>query len=339
MAIGTSLPVGQRLYAIGGRQRGLRHLGAGVDWYEYQNGLVVELDAGTGQAIRHLEYTSPPDVCPDEDATILFKSGSLRDDKLYLCTQTEVIVYRVPSFEQIAYLSLPLFNDLHHVVPTDAGTVVIANTGLDMVMEASLDGDVIQTWNVLGDDPWGRFSPDVDYRKVKTTKPHLAHPNYVFLVHDEIWATRFELRDAICLTNPSKRIDIGLERVHDGFVHNDRVYFTTVDGHFVIADPERCVVEEVIDLTEMSPEGVQLGWCRSVHVDGDYAWIGFSRIRPTKFRENVGWAMRGFKRDFGTHLALYDLNRRERVAEIMLEPFGLNAIFSVCPRPIDVVSE
>jgi hypothetical protein len=301
-----------------------------VDWYEYESGLVVELDVATGRAATQVEYVSPPEVCPDEDATILFKSGTLRGDELFLCTQTEVIVYRVPSFERIAYLSLPIFNDLHHVVPTNRGTVAIANTGLDMVIEASMDGDVLRMWNVLDEDPWQRFARHVDYRKVRTTKPHLAHPNYVFLVGDDVWTTRFEQRDAICLTDPGKRINIGLERVHDGFVHEGRVYFTTVDGRLVIADPDRCVIDEVIDLTELSPDGVLLGWCRSLHVDGDYAWVGFSRIRPTKFRENVGWALRGFKRDFGTHLALYDLKHRRRVAEIALEPLGLNAIFSVC---------
>ena len=137
----------------------------------------------------------------------------------------------------------------------------------------------------------------------------------MFLVGDDVWATRFEQRDAICLTSPGRRIPIGIERVHDGIMHEGRVYFTTVDGHVVIADPSRCVVQEVIDLNEMNKADVQLGWCRSVAVDGDRIWVGFSRIRPTKFRENVGFVLRGFKRDFGTHVACYDLKQarmRER---------------------------
>ncbi|MGZ5379881.1 MAG: hypothetical protein ACXWD8_18375 [Mycobacterium sp.] len=325
------------LYAVGGRQREFRPLTAGEDWYEYQNGVVLDVDVAAGTARLALEYTSPPEVCPTEGATILFKSGSVSDDRIYLCTQTEVLVYRIPEFEPIAYVSLPVFNDLHHVVPTRHDTMVIANAGLDMVLEVTMDGTIVRQWNVLGRDPWDRFSPDVDYRRVRTTKPHLSHPNYVFLVGDDIWATRFEQRDAVCLTKPGRRIDIGIERVHDGLPFQDRVYFTTVDGHLVVADPERCIVEEVVDLNSMSPSEVRLGWCRSLLVEEDCLWVGFSRIRPTKFRENVGWALRGFKRDLGTHISGYDLRRRERVAEILLEPFGLNAIFAI-HRGIPVTS-
>lgn len=322
---------GTTLLVIGGRQRELRPLSAGEDWYEYQNGVIVEVDVASGAAARSIEYESPREARPDEDATILFKSGTVLDDTLYVCTQTEVISYGLPEFEQTGYISLPMFNDLHHVAPTGWGTLVVADTGLDMVVELSKSGEVLHLWNTLGEDPWARFSPDVDYRKVRTTKPHRSHPNYVFVLGDEIWTTRFEQRDAICVNRPGKRIDIEIERVHDGVMSNGKLYFTTVDGHIVVADPERCEVSEVIDLTEMSPENVQLGWCRSLHVRDDMAWVGFSRIRPTKFRENVGWALRGFKRDFGTHVARYDLKKRERLETLLVEPFGVNAVFGVIP--------
>jgi hypothetical protein len=319
----------KHLYIVGGQQRELRPLSANEDWYEYQKAIVLDLDIEAKSAKTAVEYLSPPDAAPEQSATILFKSGSVREDRLYVCTQTEVLTYALPAFERVGYISLPIFNDLHHVLPTPRGTLLIADTGLDMVLEVSPEGEVLTKWNVLGEDPWARFSPDVDYRRIRTTKPHLAHPNFVFLVGEDVWATRFEQRDAICLTSPGRRIDIGIERVHDGIMHNDRVYFTTVDGHVVIADPSRCVVEEVIDLTKMSPADVQLGWCRSIAVDGSNIWVGFSRIRPTKFRENVGWVLRGFKRDFGTHVACYNLATRTCTAEILVEPFGMSAIFGI----------
>jgi hypothetical protein len=304
-------------------------MSASDDWYEYQKAIVLDLDVTARTATTAVEYTSPAEACPDEGATILFKSGSILGDRLFVCTQTEVLIYRLPAFERIGYISLPMFNDLHHVLPTPQGTLLVADTGLDMVLEISMEGRVIHQWNVLGEDPWARFSPDTDYRRVRTTKPHRAHPNHVFLVGSDVWATRFEQRDAICLTSPGRRIDIGIERVHDGVMHEGRVYFTTVDGHVVIADPSRCAVQEVIDLREMSAGDVQLGWCRSVAVDGDRIWVGFSRIRPTKFRENVGFVLRGFKRDFGTHVACYDLRRRECLSEIAVEPFGMSAVFGI----------
>jgi hypothetical protein len=322
------------LYVAGGQQRSLRPLTAGLDgWYEYQKGVIIELDTSTGKGSVMVEYVSPPEARPVEDPAILFKSGTIVGDLLYLTTQTEVVVYRVPSFERVAYVSLPLFNDVHHVKPTPEGNLLIANTGLDMVVEATTSGDVVRLWNVLGEDPWQRFSRETDYRLVKTTKPHLAHPNHVFHIGDEPWATRFEQRDAISLLDPSRRIDIGLERVHDGVVNDGRVYFTTVNGQVAIADIASLKVIEVIDLTASHPDDMLLGWARGMLIDGDYLWVGFSRIRPTKIRENVGWVLRGLKRDFGTHVGCYDLRNRQSVAQVNVEPYGLSAIFGIFPAP------
>ena len=328
----TTMPAGRSLYVIGGQQRSLRPVAAALqDWYEYQKGVILELDTRTGHARVVLEYVTPPDVCPPEAPAILFKSGTLVGDRLYLCTQTEVLVYRVPSFERVAYITLPLFNDVHHVRPTPHGTLLIANTGLDMVVEAAMHGEIVRVWNVLGEDPWARFSQGTDYRLIPTTKPHLAHPNHVFYIGDEPWATRFQQKDAISLVDSGRRIDISLERVHDGVVHDGRVYFTTVNGRVAIADTETLKVIDVVDLTTMHPDDMLLGWTRGIFIDGNHIWVGFSRIRPTKFRENLGWVLRGLKRDFGTHVGCYDLRSRNVVSQSRVEDFGLSAIFGVFP--------
>jgi hypothetical protein len=321
-----------RVYVVGGQQRTLRGLTADMDsWYEYQRGLILELDTTSGASSVVVDYVSPADVCPPKAPAILFKSGTLVGDLLYVTTQTEVMAFRVPSFERVLYVSLPMFNDVHHVRPTPRGTLLIANTGLDTVVETTVDGKVVEIWNVLGDDPWARFDPDTDYRLIPTTKPHLAHPNHVFYIGDEPWATRFQQRDAISLLDPSRRIDIGLERIHDGVVHDGHVYFTTVDGKVAIADTSSLRIVEVIDLTKSHPPDMLLGWARSVLVDGGHLWVGFSRIRPTKIRENVGWVMRGLKRDFGTHVGLYELSSGRSVAQFNVESAGLSAIFGIFP--------
>jgi hypothetical protein len=327
-------PVADVLYVAGGQQRSQRGLRDGVDgWYEYQKGLVLEVDTSSGDAQVRVDYVTPSEACPPEEPAILFKSGTLVGDKLYLCTQTEVLVFEVPSFKQLTYISLPFFNDVHHVRPTPDGNLLIANTGLDMVVETTWSGDVVQIWNVLGEDPWARFSRETDYRRIKTTKPHLAHPNHVFHIGDEPWATRFEQRDAVSLVDPSRRIEIGLERVHDGVVHGSNVYFTTVDGHVAIADTTSLRVIEVVDLTRAHPPEMLLGWARGLLVEDGRMWVGFSRIRPTKIRENVGWVLRGLKRDFGTHVGCYDLATGESLAQIPVEPFGLSAVFGIYRAP------
>jgi hypothetical protein len=324
----------RRLYVAGGQQRTLRSMAdAGQHWYDYQKGLILDVDTASRSAQVPVEYVSPPDACAADTPAILFKSGTLAGDTLYLATQTEVLVYSLPDFGLRAYVSLPMFNDVHHVRPTPDGNLLVANTGLDTVVELTLEGEVLRLWNVLGQDPWERFSPDTDYRLVKTTKPHLAHPNYVFYIGDEPWATRFEQRDAVSLLDPDRRIDIGLERIHDGYVHDGRVYFTTVNGMVAIADTQSLAIIEVIDLNELHPPDMLLGWARGVLVEGDELWVGFSRIRPTKFRENVGWVLRGLKRDFGTHIGCYSLSTRRSLGQIALEEFGLSAVFGIYPVP------
>ena len=57
--------------------------------------------------------------------------------------------------------------------------------------------------------------------------------------------------------------------------------------------------------------------------------MGFSRIRPTKFREAVSWVRQGLHRLMPTHIACYDLKQRKKLYEMDLEPFGLNAVFSI----------
>lgn len=323
------------LYVVGGQQRSPRSvLNDDQNWYEYQKGIILQVDLETQAVETRVKYVSPPEVCANGDA-VLFKAGTLCNNNLYVCTQTEVLTYTVPNFTQVGYVSLPSFNDVHHVRPTPEGNLLIANSGLEMVLEVTPDGQVLREWNVLGEDPWARFSKKIDYRKGVSTKPHKAHPNYVFYVGEDVWATRFEQRDAICLTRPERRIHIGTERVHDGVVYGDFIYFTTVNGNVVIVNSSTLKTEEVVDLNTMSEEGTLLGWCRSVFLDKERAWIGFSRIRPTKFRDTLSWVRLGFNRSLPTHIACYDLQRKRHLTDIDLEAHGLNAVFSIFPGGLD----
>ncbi|MEZ5286676.1 MAG: hypothetical protein R2712_18085 [Vicinamibacterales bacterium] len=327
------------LYITGGQQRSYVETD---EWRQYGRGLIVRVDSDSGEGSVCASYVSPPEVCPDTEPSISFKSGSLVGNRLYVCTSTEVLVYDVPSFEVVQYISLPAFNDLHHVRPRCSGTLLLANTGLDMVIEITPEGEVVREWNVLGREPWAHFSPHVDYRKVPTTKPHKAHPNHVFVIDGKVWVTRFNQRDAVCLNGDDgrhaiddDRLAIDVQRPHDGSPHGDFVYFTTVDGHVVVVNAKTRQTEDIIDLNEPDGQGTALGWCRGLGLlTPTLAWIGFSRFRPTKFMENVSWIKSGFRRRRKpTHIALYDLARRERVREIELESLGLHTVFSVISGP------
>ena len=322
------------LLITGGEQRSRRGLGAGTRrWYRYRRAhlIGVDLAADGGPATTTLlSYESPPEVTADEDPAVLFKQGHRADGQLLLTTPTEVLLLEYPTLRRSGYVSLPSFHDVHHVRPTARGTLLVVNTGLDQLIEVTTTGEVVARHHVVTDDPWGgRFSPEADYRRHASTKPYQAHPNHVFLIGDETWVTRFELKDAVSIDDRSRRIDIGVERVHDGLVVGDHVYFTAVDGHVVIADTASLQVVEVIDLNAISDDGI-LGWCRGIHVVGDEAWVGFSRLRPTAFRENVAWVREGFRRSLGTHIARYDLRRRVLCERVPLEDSTpLNAVFSI----------
>jgi hypothetical protein len=324
------------LYLLGGRQRKslFKHE---EEQRLYETALILRLNTSDGTISSEVEYKSPPQARASEESSNVFKSATLVGNTLYTCTSTEVLIFEVPSFKRIGYVSLPCFNDLHHVAPTHDGNLLVANTGLDMVVKFTREGQVLAEMSVLGEDPWSRFSRDVDYRKVETTKPHHSHPNAVFELGEEVWVTRLSQKDAICLTSPGKRINIEVQRPHDGLVRGDRIYFTTVDGRVVIANRHTLEVDRIVDLNEIQKVRNQndevLGWCRGIlPIDERRVWVGFTRVRKTKFTENVLWIKHAFKeKERPTHIALYDIDEGNCLQEIDIERYGMNVIFGIYP--------
>ena len=323
-----------KIYLTGGRLRStiFRKL---EEWQSTDQACVAELDTETNRSRACVEYISPNEACPDELPAILFKSASIQGNALYACTSTEVLVFEVPSFRRLHYVSLPCFNDLHHVCPTPRGTLLVVSTGLDLVVEVTTSGELVREWSVIAEDTWSRFSRQTDYRKVPTTKPHRSHPNHTFELNGEVWVTRLQQRDAICLTAPGPRIDIAVQRPHDGYLFGDKIYFTTVDGHIVIASQKTLQVERVVDLNAISQSGQTLGWCRGVlPLDERRLWVGFTRVRPTKFIENVSWIKHGAQYlHRASHIALYDIEANKCVNEIEIEPHGIGVLFSLLAAP------
>lgn len=323
-----------KFYVAGGRQRG--DVFRRKEWQHYEAALIYEFDADTGACVKRVEYVSPPEAIPSEEApSIVFKAGTTEGGRFYACTQTEVLVYRLPDFVLERYVSLPVFNDVHHVRPRANGNLLVVSTGLDTVFEVDPEDRVVAEYGVLGQDPWARFDRGIDYRKVPTTKPHAAHPNYAFEVDGEIWATRFEQRDAVCLTKPQPGFEVGVERVHDGFVFGRKVFLTSVNGHVAVGNLDRGRLESIVDLQRVTGMELALGWTRGLcALSEQVVVVGFSRLRPTKFRENVRWVkhqfgMRAFKGDLPSRIGAFDLAAERLLWEVNVEKDGLNAIFSV----------
>jgi len=321
-----------RLYVLGGRQR--KSVPKYVrEWNLYEAALILEIDTGSGAVRTCVEYKSPPEVRAGENSSVVFKAGTLVGNTLYACTSTEVLIFKLPEFHIIRYVSLPCFNDLHHVTPTSEGALLVANTGLDMVVKVSSRGERAGEWSVLAEPPWSRFSDTTDYRKVASTKPHKSHPNFIFELNDEIWVTRARQRDAVCLHDSGRRIDIAVQFPHDGLVSGERIYFTLVDGRVVVVNSRSLQVEEVIDLKKIDGQGALLGWCRGLlPLDDRNLWVGFSHIRKTWFEENILWVKNVFQdgmREKPTHVALYDLVEKRCIQEIDVEAHGMKVLFSI----------
>ena len=148
-----------KLYVLGGRQRkvGIKPPTYQDEWYLYEAALVLEVDTNTGAARTCVDYETPREARAGEQKAGNFHSGALIGDILYTCTMTEVLAYRVPSFRQVGHISLPFFNDLHHVTLSRDGNLLVVSTGLDMVFKITPQGEKLAEWCVFDEKPWSRF--------------------------------------------------------------------------------------------------------------------------------------------------------------------------------------
>lgn len=322
-----------KLFVSGGKQR-TQTLGV-KEWSQFEQGVVLMLDAESGELLERHDYSTPAQYLPDSgNPSVLFKSASLVGNRYYACTQTEVIVYELPDFTISAHISLPCFNDVHHVTPTERASLLVVSTGLDLVVEINLSGDIINEWYTFEDANLNRYSKSEDYRKILSTKPHISHPNFVFEYNEAIWVTRFEQKDAICLTGPGK-IHIGNANPHDGHVKGHNVYFTTVDGHIVQANLDSRKIERIINIQDYFDGSKSLGWCRGLApVDKNQFIVGFSRIRASSLHSNLMWAKKWLDQgdqiqSLPTRLVCLNTAQKNLNWQLDLEPHGLNAIFSI----------
>lgn len=69
-------------------------------------------------------------------------------------------------------------------------------------------------------------------------------------------------------------------------------------------------------------------------LDERYAVVGFSRLRPTKLRENLRWIKHRFGAratpgNLPARIVLFDLEREAIEWEFNIENHGMNAVFSI----------
>lgn len=324
-----------KLIAVGGKNRDAAH--AREEWARHECGIIAEVDLTTGELRKVAEYHGRPEHMPDEaEASVIFKAATLQDDRLIACTTTAIVEFDVNTWAVTREMSHPWFNDVHHVLPSSKGTLLVANTGLDMVMELTWEGECLRHWFVVEGSDWNRFDRQTDYRRLASTKPHLSHPNFVIELDGEVWATRFSQKDAICLSNLGlPRFDISVGSIHDGVVRGAHVWFTAVNGFISVHERATGHLVKQVDLNQFGETNKALGWCRSIEILPDgRPIVGFSRLRPTKLKENLHWLSHkiGLKDNAGvlpTRFWVLDVGMTKVEQEFSLEDVGLNAVFSL----------
>ena len=323
-----------RIYLTGGRQRPSNLL-TRDEWNAYDMAVLVEVDTESGAARCVLEYRTAAERCPAK-ASHVFKAGSWDGEHLLLCTQTEVVVFDPRRGEVVRTLSHPWMNDVHHVARVD-GRLHVVSTGLDSVLEFEPDDRTLaRIHSVTGSEPWDRFDRTLDYRTVATTKPHTCHPNYLYAHGEGRWVTRFEQRNAIQLETGAQTARIADDPIHDGVVDGDQVWFTVVSGEVVALDRGTGAVSARYDLDRIGREGGHpLGWCRGLLRQDDQTWLAFSRLRPTRLKQNLSWLRRPLGKapePKPSRLVAYDLEGGRKLRTYPVESVGISSIFSVLPE-------
>jgi hypothetical protein len=317
----------KRIWIFGGRARSdpSQH----PAWAMFEQAVLLELQ--DGKEIRRLEFGGS-----DEDRrlgiSVCFKAASVHGDYAYACTNTEILKISVESMEIIERWSHRLFNDLHHVAQI-GDRIYVVSTGIDSILEFDMSMTFLRRIGVAKNQVFERYPEDTDFRLVPSTKPHESHPNFVAAWNGGVWATRFNEKDVKRLVKGESFV-LSEAPVHDGIPMFRRVWFTTVKGSVVRLDPDTGDVT-TFDLTKYYSRIRAIGWCRGIlPVAEDQAIVGFTKLRPTKWEENVSWvpwaiseAKSVLKRP--TRVAQFDLKRGVEMWSIDLSDYGMDAVFSI----------
>ena len=326
-----------KLIITGGRQSDTNLSYFNKEWNNGIEGVIFEYDPIKNLVEEKVSYKTPLKYRPSKNYSISFKSGSIHNNRLYVTTLTEILIYDLPGYKLIDRISLNIFNDLHHVIYHNESLFIVI-TGLDLVIRYSLEEKKIKTfYNCYPEkNTWDRFDNKIDYRKINTTKPHLSHPNHVSIYLDKVFITRYKQLDVLIFSMEGEILDrISLNKgiPHDGAIFNENLIYTTVNGNIIEVNKNDFSNKKITDLNFHSKDGRSLGWCRGYQEFGSSNYVGFSRIRPTKFVENIKWLRSKLtdkvKLKMPTRIECYNKNFSEILNTINLEDYKMNWVFSI----------
>ncbi len=146
----------------------------------YEKAVLLRLNLVSGLFEEVLSISEGNDNFPEEHPNLEFTVGAVEKDKIWLSTDTEVRLYQYPEMKLLKLFSYPCFHNIHSVAVNDQ-QLFVTSTGLDLVVILNKEtGAIDKILNAEGKETWHRFSAEIDYRKVHSTRPHDCHPNHIF---------------------------------------------------------------------------------------------------------------------------------------------------------------
>ncbi|REL31136.1 hypothetical protein [Thalassotalea euphylliae] len=305
----------------------------------YDEAKLISLDLESGEFSTLISLKNVKENYPSEHPNIQFTAGCIDPDDndiLWLPTDTEIRKYQLPNLLLLSSYSHPCFHNIHSVNVYER-KLYVTSTGLDNVVILSKEtGKVLEILNAEGKDPWHRFCPDTDYRVLHSTRPHDAHPNYVFRLNDQLWVTRCKQEDAVNLSDVSQSIKLSdgeSVSVHDGLEWQEKIIFTQVSGHLVIIDRADTNKKTILDLFGNS-NSRPIGWCRGLFIKDDICYVGFSKLRKTRMIDKLKFLSKGnLKYSSGNNALVvsYDLKSQKLLEVYETQDGVIDAIYGVLP--------
>jgi hypothetical protein len=154
-----------------------------------------------------------------------------------------------PGLETSAFISHALLADIHGLAFHD-GMLITALPELDLIVRTALDGSIDGLWKIGRDlqisCPSLKSLDKIDFRlrgKGRRGPMGLFHFNNVECVDGDFWVTSRNLGAVLSLTENSsyaKLVPVAHHSpslVHDGIHENEVIYFTSIDGKIISANP------------------------------------------------------------------------------------------------------
>lgn len=130
---------------------------------------------------------------------------------------------------------------------------------------------------ILLNDPYGQNGRELRFSYFR---PHVLHPNHLFLLEDDVLVTLFATGQLISLKTKEILVD-GLGKPHDGVVADDELYVTDCSTNRLLVysfDPSGPKVGSKILDTQIT-EKIEHGFLRGVVVSGDFVYVGLTARR------------------------------------------------------------